>query len=646
MRFEAKVDVVVNERLFGVGDGLFDGVKLLRDVGATPASFNHGDRAEQVALRTFQSSQNIPMRRVTGMVFHRADAILLDRIFKRFDVSVQEPRMTVQSLAKENSPSNKLTAPTAALDSAHVGDIEGAFGTISVGDNGHRTGWSGRGKTLLAILGPGLIVMVGDNDAGAFGTYTQAGQNYGTSLLWVLLLLVPVLYVNQEMVLRLGVVSGVGHARLILERFGKFWGAFSVIDLFILNALTIITEFIGISLGLDYLGIPKIPGVLVSAVVIVAAASTGSFRRFERVCMTLVVGSLLLIPIIVMVHPPIGQVTRDLLVPGMPAGADLSKVVLLIIGIIGTTVAPWQLFFQQSYIIDKRITPQFMSYEKADLWLGIAIVIVGATAIIAFTAATFAGHSEFGNFTDAGGVAVGLEKYIGKAAGILFAVVLIDASIIGAAAVGLSTSYALGDVLGLKHSLHRKIYDAKMFYAVFAAVLLIAAVIVLIPGSPLGLLTVGVQVLAGVLLPSATVFLLLLCNDQEVLGPWVNGSALNVFTAAVIAILVILSLVLTAGVLFPDLDAKAILWILAVGVVVFSASGVAYGVYRRFHPAIGHGIKIDDSQRTSWRMPPLALLAAPKLSAGSRIGLTVLRTYLLIAMILVIVRVVQLALGH
>ena len=127
---------------------------------------------------------------------------------------------------------------TAVLDDAHIGHINGALGTILHGDVAPRIGWLAKLKTLLAILGPGLIVMVGDNDAGAFGTYTQAGQNYGTSLLWTLLLLVPVLYVNQEMVLRLGAVTRVGHARLILERFGKFWGAFSVIDLFVLNALT------------------------------------------------------------------------------------------------------------------------------------------------------------------------------------------------------------------------------------------------------------------------------------------------------------------------------------------------------------------------------------------------------------------------
>ena len=536
--------------------------------------------------------------------------------------------------------------PGAALDTAHVGDIEGAFGTIRLGDEAPRSGLKARLMTLLAVVGPGLIVMVGDNDAGAFGTYAQAGQNYGTSLLWVLLLLVPVLYVNQEMVLRLGVVAGVGHARLILERFGKFWGAFSVIDLFILNALTIVTEFIGISLGLDYLGLPKIAGVLVAAAIVVAAASTGSFRRFERVCMTLIIGSLLLVPIVFMVHPTLGQVGRGLLIPSIPAGSDLSKVVLLIIGMVGTTVAPWQLFFQQSYLIDKRITPRFMTYERVDLWIGIVIVLIGATAIIAFTAATFAGHTEFGNFTDAGGVAVGLERYVGKAAGVLFAIALIDASIIGAAAVGLSTSYALGDVLGLKHSLHRKISDAKGFYAAFVGILVGSAIIVLIPGSPLGLLTTGVQVLAGVLLPSATVFLLLLCNDEEVLGPWVNGPAMNIFVAAIIAVLVILSLVLTAGVLYPDLSAATILYILGGGALIALLTGAAILGFQHFHPHATPTKAIDRSGRASWRMPPLALLAAPKLPLGSRVGLTVLRSYLLIAMIMVGFRTYQLAVGR
>jgi Mn2+/Fe2+ NRAMP family transporter len=303
---------------------------------------------------------------------------------------------------------NKIPrAVSAVLDPAHLGDIEGALGTIYEGDIRGRTNWKSRLTTLMAIVGPGLIVMIGDNDAGAFSTYSQAGQNYGTALLWTLLLLVPVLYVNQEMVVRLGAVSGVGHARLILERFGKFWGAFSVIDLFILNGLTIVTEFIGINLALGYLGVPRVWGILVAAGIVIAAVSTGSFRRFERFSLALCAFSLLLVPVFLLVHPPLAEVGRDLVVPRFPEGARLSDVMLLIIAIVGTTVAPWQLFFQQSYVIDKRITPRFMAYGKADLVIGIGAVLIGAVAMMAFAAAAFQGTAGFGQFTDARAVAAG-----------------------------------------------------------------------------------------------------------------------------------------------------------------------------------------------------------------------------------------------
>src|ERR1700676_2070263 len=458
--------------------------------------------------------------------------------------------------------------PTAVLDKAHLGDIHGALGSIAEDDFAPRTTLPARLKTLGAILGPGLIVMVGDNDAGAFSTYTQAGQNYGTTLLWTLMLLIPVLYVNQEMVVRLGAVTGVGHARLIFERFGRFWGAFSVIDLFLLNALTLVTEFIGISLALSYLGVPQFWGVLASACIVIVAVSTGNFRRFERFAIFLVFGSLLLVPVILMVHPPVEQMAADFLVPKMPADGKLGEVMLLIIAIVGTTVAPWQLFFQQSYIVDKRITPRFIRYERWDLCLGIGLVILGAVAMMGFCAAIFAGRPEFGNYTDALGTAAGLEKYAGKLPAVLFALALLDASIIGASAVSLATAYAIGDVFSLKHSLHRKLHDAKGFYAVYAGLILLAAVLVLTPGTPLGLLTNAVQTLAGVLLPSATVFLLLLSNDKDVLGPWVNSRTMNLFTGAVVAALVMLSVILTASVLFPDLDEKWIIGVLAGGAVL------------------------------------------------------------------------------
>ncbi len=547
----------------------------------------------------------------------------------------------------------------ATLDSAHVGDIRGALGTISLDDLTPRRSMPAKLKTLLAIVGPGLIVMVGDNDAGAFSTYGQAGQNYGTKLLWTFLLLIPVLYINQEMVLRLGAVTGVGHAKLILERFGRFWGAFSVIDLFILNALTIVTEFIGITLAAGYLGVPKVIAVGLAALVIVASAMTGSFRRFERIAMIFCIGSLLLVPVYVLAHPGPSQMASGFLMPSMPGGSgQLATVMLLIIGIVGTTVAPWQLFFQQSYVIDKRITPRFIRYEKVDLVIGIGIVVIGGAALMGATAAAFHGTAAAGHYTDAAGLAAGLTAYAGKAAGALFAVALLDASMIGAFAVSLSTAYALGDVLGLKHSLHRGARQAKGFYVMYAGLIGLAAAIVLIPGSPLGLLTEGVQVLAGVLLPSATVFLLLLCNDKAVLGPWVNGRWTNAFAGGVIALLITLSLILTASVAFKHITATQIITILlaCAGTTLLAGMVVlARGQLRRRRgaglaadggPAGAADKVIDKEERERWRMPPLATLTVPSISLGRKVSLMGMWAYLVIAMGVVVLRIVELAVAH
>jgi Mn2+/Fe2+ NRAMP family transporter len=542
----------------------------------------------------------------------------------------------------------------ATLDSAHVGDIRGALGTISLDDLAPRRSMPAKLKTLLAIVGPGLIVMIGDNDAGAFSVYGQAGQNYGTHLLWTFALLIPVLYVNQEMVLRLGAVTGVGHARLILERFGRFWGAFSIIDLFILNALTIVTEFIGITLAASYLGVPKIIAVGLAALVIIASAMTGSFRRFERIAMAFCAGSLLLIPVYLLAHPPAGQMARGFVLPSVPGGSgQLATVMLLIIGIVGTTVAPWQLFFQQSYVIDKRITPRFIRYEKVDLIIGIGIVIIGGAAIMGAMTAAFAGTAAAGHYTDAAGLATGLAAYAGQATGALFAVALLDASMIGAFAVSLSTAYALGDVLGLKHSLHRGAKQAKGFYVMYAGLIGGAAAIVLIPGSPLGLLTEGVQVLAGVLLPSATVFLLLLCNDKAVLGPWVNGRWTNVFGSGVVALLITLSLVLTASVAFRHITAGQIVVILVAcaGATLATGAGLLARDQVRRRSGVtevgdaGGSAEAGQAGREHWRMPPLATLTLPPISMARKLTMTGMWVYLIVATAVVVVRIIQLATG-
>jgi Mn2+/Fe2+ NRAMP family transporter len=393
-------------------------------------------------------------------------------------------------------------------------------------------------------------------------------------------------------------------------------------------------------------------GILVAAGVVIAAASTGSFRRFERFSLALCFLSLLLVPVVLMVHPPLAEVGRDLVVPRFPAGAKLSDVMLLIIAIVGTTIAPWQLFFQQSYVIDKRITPRFMAYEKADLVIGIVAVLIGAVAMMAFAAAAFAGTAGFGQFTDAGAIAAGLEAHAGRAAGVMFALALLDASIIGASAVSLATAYAISDVLALRHSLHRKASDARGFYLVYAGLIAVAAVLVLFGSDALlGLLTNAVQTLAGVLLPSATVFLLLLCNDKEVLGPWVNGRWLNLFTGAVIWVLVTMSIILTAATVFPDMTGATIVSILGGGTALGVAGFAVFAVLRRrrAEPAMAEDLADLDharSMRAVWRMPPLEALPAPKLSLSKWVWMGVLRVYLVAAVVLVAVKVVQMAMGQ
>jgi NRAMP (natural resistance-associated macrophage protein)-like metal ion transporter len=529
------------------------------------------------------------------------------------------------------------------LDSAHVGDIQGAFGTISQHDVGAR-GWRSRLLALLAIIGPGLIVMVGDNDAGGVATYSQAGQNYGASLLWVLILLIPVLVVNQEMVVRLGAVTGVGHARLINERFGRFWGWFSVGDLFLLNFLTLVTEFIGVSLALSYLGVSKYIAVPVAAVGLIAITASGSFRSWERMMFVFVFANLLAIPLFFMAHPHWGTIGRDFLVPSIRGGAN-STSVLLIIAIVGTTVAPWQLFFQQSNIVDKRITPRWINYERADTWIGAFVVVIGAAALICISAFAFAHTRYFGAFVSAGTTASDLQHTLGQAAGILFAVVLLNASLIGAGALTISTSYAFGDVFGIKSSLHRSWRDAKQFYSIYTVLIGGAAAIVLIPGAPLGVITEAVQALAGVLLPSASTFLLLLCNDPEVLGPWRNPPWLNALGSVIIGVLVLLSLILVGSTMFPSVNVTELALIgggvLLAGLLAFGALALRPSA-RRAGAASKSSYPGADIPREQWTMAPLALLGRPEWSTGRKVAMLTLRGYLLISVVLLIVKAAQL----
>src|ERR1700721_2867557 len=218
-----------------------------------------------------------------------------------------------------------------------------------------RSAWQRRILTFLMVFGPGLIVMEADNDAGAVSTYMQAGGQYGLHLLWLLVVLLPICYFVQEMVARLGIATGKGHAAMIYERFGKWWGRFSLIDLLVVNFLTLITEFAAISLALSGMGISPWISVPVSAVGLTMMVVTGSYLRWERIVIALCLIDLMWFVLAFMVHPQWAMVVHNSVAPTMPAGGITSSLVFLIIAIVGTTIAPWQLFFQQSCAAENRL---------------------------------------------------------------------------------------------------------------------------------------------------------------------------------------------------------------------------------------------------------------------------------------------------
>jgi NRAMP (natural resistance-associated macrophage protein)-like metal ion transporter len=513
--------------------------------------------------------------------------------------------------------------------------ITGAFGTIKEHDEGGRRGTRARLLTLIAIIGPGLIVMVGDNDAGGVSTYAQAGQNFGYTLLWTLPLLVPVLIIIQEMVARLGAVTGVGHGRLIRERFGRYWGNLSIFSILFLNFLIIVTEFIGISLSMEYFGVTPYLSVPVAVVLLFSVTASGSFRRWERFMMLFIAVNFIIIPLVIVTHPSFSAMAFHSFVPKIRGGAS-SGAVLLIISIIGTTVAPWQLFFQESNIVDKRITPRWLNYERVDTIIGSFVVVIVAGVLMAASAAGLAGHGNTGSYTNALGVARGLGHYVGHDSGALFALLLLNASIIGAAVVTLASSYALGDLSSSHQGLNARLFEAKAFYGGFAALLVIAGTVAVVPGAPLGVITLAVQALCGLMLPSTTIIVLMLANDRELMGPWINGRLLNVVAIFMVVVLVVLSFTLMISTLFTSVHVLTLLEVLAgIGVV-----GLVIGLpiaWRQWRPPAHY-----DIDKRDWRTPRLTLLAPMPKSRARTILMRSQSAYLFAAGVLLIVRIVQL----
>ena len=430
-----------------------------------------------------------------------------------------------------------------------------SFATPEHGVVPARPGRRRRVQHFLVVAGPGLIVMVADNDAGAVSTYTQAGAQYGTSLLWVLLLLLPVTYFVQEMVARLGIATGQGHAAMIYQRFGKWWGRFSLIDLLLLNFLTLVTEFAAIALAARHLGLAPSVVVPLSAIGLILLVGTGSYRRWERMTLMLCGLNLAWFALAALVRPEWGDVLASSVLPVVPPGGVTGDFMFLVIAIVGTTIAPWQLFFQQSCVADKRL-------RFADLKLARLDTLFGAIAVVAFAGCMLlvgdSLHRSGTAYEDPAQMADALAPVLGHLGRTLILLLMCNAALLGATAISLSSAWAWGEVMGWRNTLEARISQAPHFYAAYALCVAAAAGIVLIPGAPLQTIILSVQVLAGVMLPSAIVFLQLLLNDREMLGArFANRPWNNRVNWAVIAALFALSFVLAVEVIAPSLFSVA-----------------------------------------------------------------------------------------
>ncbi len=403
-------------------------------------------------------------------------------------------------------------------------------------------------RMFFIIAGPGIIVMVADNDAGGITTYTATGAKYGFHLLWFLILLGPAAYYVQEMTVRLGAVTKRGHAEAIFYAFGSFWGWFSLLDLILTDWLTMITEFIGMTAALSIFHVPPILTVLICWLLMGTMILTGRYWTWEKIALIFCIGNLIYIPCAFMVHPSVKDIALNSLVPHFPPGGFTNELFFLLMANIGTTIAPWMLFFQQSSVVDKGLREKDITFGKLDTLFGSFLTVVVAMFLIIVTGKLLNGVAVE-SAAQAATMLMPINRYIGT----IIAIGLFDAGFLGAICISLASSWAFGEVFGWAHSLNQKIKEAPWFYAYYFFTLVMAGGVVLIPKAPLVLITLFVQVIATTLLPAALVFLILLLNDEPTMGKYKNSLYQNVMNITIVLVIIVLSTLYGISTIFPGL---------------------------------------------------------------------------------------------
>ena len=370
---------------------------------------------------------------------------------------------------------------------------------------------------FLAVVGPGVITGFAGNEAGGVTTYSSVGALFGFSLLWLLLIASIGLGVIQEMCSRMGLVTGQGLSDLIRERFGVRWTVLAMIVLIIANGTNVVAEFAGIAASVELLGVPRIVSVPIATLAVWSLVVFFSYRFVERVLFVLVL-AFLAYPISVFILRPDWPVVMSGFIPSIPTSPSA---LVFALALVGTTITPYLLFYMQASVVDKGVDRQSTAYARVDVFLGAALAGLFAFFIIVVTGTVL--HPAGIQVMSAEDAAQALVPLAGARAGLLFAVGLCGASLLGAVVMPLSTSYAICEAFGWESGISKNFREAPVFMSLFTLLLVLGAVVVLIPGISLIPLIISAQIANGVLLPIVLVFILRLASYRRLMGDAANG---------------------------------------------------------------------------------------------------------------------------
>lgn len=394
---------------------------------------------------------------------------------------------------------------------------------------------------LLAVVGPGIITANVDNDAGGITTYSVAGGHYGYAMLWMMPLVAVALIIVQEMSARLGVVTGKGLADLIRERMGVRITTLVLGLLVFVNLANTVSEFAGVAASMEIFRVPKYISVPIAAVLVWMLIVKGNYKTVERIFLVASAIYLAYVASGVMAHPSWAEVGKAFISPSFHLDAGY---VTLFVTIIGTTIAPWMQFYQQSSIVDKGLEAKDYAYERLDVIIGSLFAVVVASFIMLACAGTiFKAGISIESAKDA---ALALKPLAGTYASILFALGLLNASLFSAAILPLSTAYTVCEAFGWENSISRDLKDAPVFFGIYTALIVVGAAIILLPIPSLVQTMMISQTFNGVLLPVILITMLVLINDKRLMGKFINGRIFNLLAWVTVAVLIILAAILVA----------------------------------------------------------------------------------------------------